>query len=337
MTGYMKACAFLAAAALGAPVLAGDQADIAKEQPGENAAVSYRRAFALLPRLSKPEQRIVGNFKTASLNEAAAGIIQKSLPALNMLLRGAEAKGCDWSAEKQQGLQALMAHLSPAREITRLACLRARYHLKQGKPQAAIDDLMAALTLGRHVGTDTPMICYLVWIAIESAVIDTTAAHLTALDRTMLKALMERLERVPAGGSLVTMFKAEREYTAKTTPPGHPLYKDAVKLYEELGEIADLPPGEFEKKVKTMRNPLLQSHGPSAVRTSYLGAEARSKTAMLKAAIVVLLEGNEAIKSVKDPYGDGPFAYTKLTTGFRLQGKLMVKSKPVTLTVGPGK
>jgi len=336
MTGYMKACVFLAAAAFGAPVLAGDQADIAKEQPGENAAVSYRQAFALMPRLSEAEQRIVRDFRTVPLNEAGAAIIQKSLPALNMLLRGAAAKGCDWSAEKQQGSQALMAHSSPARQLARLACLRAGYDLKEGKPQAAIDDLMAALTLGRHVGTDTPMICYLVRVAIESLVIDTTAAHLTTLDRTFLKALMERLERVPAGGSLATMFKAEKEFAGENVPAGHPLLKDAVELYEELGGIADLPPGEFEKKVKTMRNPLLQVLGPAAVRTSYLGAEARSKTAMLKAAIAVLLLGDEAIKYVKDPCGDGPFAYTKLKTGFRLQGKLMDRSKPVTLTVGPG-
>ena len=333
MTGYMKACVFLAAAAFGAPVLAGDQADIAKEQPGENAAVSYRQAFALMPRLSEAEQRIVRDFRTVPLNEAGAAIIQKSLPALNMLLRGAAAKGCDWSGETIR--LGSPTGTSPVRQLARLACLRARYRLKEGKPQAAIDDLMAALTLGRHVGhvgTDIPMIRHLVGIGIERDVIDTAAVHLTTLDRTALEALAERLERMPAGGSLVTMFKAEKELVG----PGDPFRQEAVELYEKLVGIAELPPSDFEKKVKAQTIPPGAGSITVMVRLSYLTAEARSSMAMLRAAIAVLLLGDEAIKYVKDPYGDGPFTYTKLKTGFRLQGKLMDRSKPVTLTVGPG-
>jgi hypothetical protein len=59
------------------------------------------------------------------------------------------------------------------------------------------------------------------------------------------------------------------------------------------------------------------------------------RMAMLMAGIAVVERGPEKIADFKDPFGDGPFGYKKLKTGFELSSKLMHEGKPVTLMVGP--
>ena len=49
---------------------------------------------------------------------------------------------------------------------------------------------------------------------------------------------------------------------------------------------------------------------------------------------VVVEGGPEKLASIKDPFGDGPFGYKKLDTGFELSSKLQQDGKPVTLVIG---
>jgi hypothetical protein len=178
------------------------------------------------------------------------------------------------------------------------------------------------------------MICYLVQVAIDSLAVDTTAENLTDFGPAGLKALAERLDSVPTGGSLKTVLQGEKEFVAAQTPPS-PLAEPTTRMYDELMPHADLPPDEFAKKTKAMQGPLAEQLLPSITRTGYLQAQARAKTAMLKAAIKVQLKGPDALKSIKDPYGDGPFRYRATKKGFELRSKLRVDGRPVTLTVGP--
>ena len=56
--------------------------------------------------------------------------------------------------------------------------------------------------------------------------------------------------------------------------------------------------------------------------------------AMLLASVAVVESGPEALKDIKDPFGDGPFEHRALDKGFELQSKLTYEGKPVTLTIG---
>jgi hypothetical protein len=40
-----------------------------------------------------------------------------------------------------------------------------------------------------------------------------------------------------------------------------------------------------------------------------------------------------ALKNIDDPFGDGPFKYQKLDSGFELKSQLKFEGKPVTLRV----
>jgi hypothetical protein len=69
----------------------------------------------------------------------------------------------------------------------------------EGKNAEAIDDVVAALTLGRHVSLDGSLIGVLVGYAIEAKVNETLAAFLPKLDARELADLKRRLDALPAG------------------------------------------------------------------------------------------------------------------------------------------
>jgi hypothetical protein len=60
-----------------------------------------------------------------------------------------------------------------------------------------------------------------------------------------------------------------------------------------------------------------------------------ARFAMLHAAIRIVLAGPEQLKTIKDPFGDGPFKYRSFDGGFELESGLKFKDgPPVTVTVG---
>jgi hypothetical protein len=59
-----------------------------------------------------------------------------------------------------------------------------------------------------------------------------------------------------------------------------------------------------------------------------------ARMAMLLAAVAVAESGPEKLKAIKDPFGDGPFEYHALDSGFELQSTLEFEGKPVALTFG---
>ena len=76
--------------------------------------------------------------------------------------------------------------------LTSLACLRARLRFEAGQNAEAIDDLLAAMTLGRHVSLTTKVSSrVLVGYAIEHRMIETLALYLPKLDAKTIKDLKE--------------------------------------------------------------------------------------------------------------------------------------------------
>ncbi|HDY65261.1 MAG TPA: hypothetical protein ENH84_03380 [Phycisphaerae bacterium] len=315
-------------------LLSADQQLSRKATSGKNAALTYWQAFALLPEMSAKEEKILSDCRSAPLDKASKKLVDKGKPSLRMLIRGAKYEYCNWQVHKENGVEAIMPHLSKARTLIKFAILRARWNFHQNKPTEAIDDLMASLALARYGCANGPLISYLVQVAIEALVVQTTAEHLTRLDKGTLQNLAKRLNALPQGASLATAFANEKEFL--DAQKDDPLYKSALKLYEELAGMAELPPQEFEEKLKTIKNPALM---PGIGKISYQQAAARTKMAMLKAAIAILLEGKEKLRSIRDPYGDGSFEYMELKEGFRLRSSMKVTKgqERVSLTIGGGK
>ena len=95
---------------------------------GDNAALRYWLAFAVMPQWTPEQDAIVANWEVAALDGTAKAVLDQGAEALDLLQRAGELKQCDWGLVAD-GPQTLMPHLAKARQLARLAALRIRYRI----------------------------------------------------------------------------------------------------------------------------------------------------------------------------------------------------------------
>src|SRR5262249_41204142 len=98
-----------------------------------------------------------------------------------------------------------------AREMTRLAALRARYEFEQGNYRGGGGDVVAASTLARRVGAGFSLICLMLQYAMGRALVGVTGHYLPRMDGATLKHLASGLAALPPGGSLQRSVPAEKQ------------------------------------------------------------------------------------------------------------------------------
>ena len=131
--------------------------------------------------------------------------------------------------------------------------------------------------------------------------------------------------------------------SAKSFDQAVKLLEDLLPFYDELAKVAALPPKEFDeqypkfaRKAKAA-NPLAGYVLPAMDKFAASERRARARMELFKAALAVVQGGPDKLKDIKDPFGDGPFEYRPVGTGFELKSKLMFKGQPVKLMVGERK
>src|ERR1700683_3607087 len=94
----------------------------------------------------------------------------------------------DWGGDGDEfGEEALLPQLSAARLLSSIACLRARMRFEESHSQQAMDDLMDAMTLSRHISLDGSLISILVGYAIDGHVSELLASDLPKLNAEMVR------------------------------------------------------------------------------------------------------------------------------------------------------
>ena len=186
-----------------------DEAVLAK-----NAALTYWRAFALLPKLDDDQQEAVRRSldRLGPVDEKLIPIIKSTEPSLKELHRAAKMPSCVWGTAFDEGVHAMMPHFSKARVLSRLACLRAQLRFEQGQAAGAIEDATAVMALGRHAATDKVLIAVLVDYAIERQAIRLVAAYLPRLEPGALNRLSRNLDALPAGVTVHDAMLAEKKF-----------------------------------------------------------------------------------------------------------------------------
>jgi hypothetical protein len=179
-----------------------------------NAALKYWQAFATLPRFTDDEQK---NKLAESLNKPldaqARQMVTRAAYSLRMLHYGAAQTRCEWGiAYEDEGLSVLCPHREAARVLCNLACLSARLHFEEDRDAEAVDNLIDAMTLGRHISRDGPFFMLLTGYAIEHRAIETLALYLPKLDAKKIENLKARLDALPAGGKSATAMKYEEVF-----------------------------------------------------------------------------------------------------------------------------
>jgi hypothetical protein len=121
------------------------------------------------------------------------------------------------------------------------------------------------------------------------------------------------------------------------------IMEEFESVYDELAQLTTLPPQEFDAKYPAFveraeaASPVAKLLSPAMQKVVAAQRHSQVRTEMLLAAIAVIERGPEKLASIKDPFGDGPFEYRKLDSGFELSSKLQVEGKPVTLVIGQKK
>lgn len=171
----------------------------------DNAALKYWQAFATLPSLEKAEEeRLRADSSTMPLDAEARDLVAKADYSLKMLHRAAALPRCDWGLSFEDGIEALLPHAQAARALSSLAYLRARMRFEADRTGDAIDDVVDALTLGRHTSRDGSLITVLVGYNIEQRGGQVLARYLPKLSPDAIKDLKSRLAALPRFGSPAT-------------------------------------------------------------------------------------------------------------------------------------
>jgi hypothetical protein len=339
---------------------------------GRNAALTYWRAFAAFPELTKEESSIVAayppGFEPKSTPEQRADLAKRLTRALELMHEASQIPQCNWGIDyEKEGPNADLTYLAKSRDLGRAAAFRARYFWQEGKRKEAAEDLRAAVILARQVGNDghDTQIAVLVQIVTESIVDNNLAVLMTDRESADVLAnglgdlvngsaaplmrnaiLTEKKVCLPWMVSLVTQEMSDPGAAAKRpdfTPEAIRQWMDELgRQYDEVAAIFDLPFQEFlatrpalEEKIKASKNPFAESPLSSLKGARDEEEKYRVQWAMVRAAIEIRREGEAALQKVLNPADGKPFVYTALEGGaFELKSALPIRDKQVAMTFG---
>jgi hypothetical protein len=196
------------------PSPAAAQAPAAQPGAGDNAALKYWTAFALLPALDKEQQKLLDGWNTAPLDAAALRLLERSRNSLVYLHRGAKLPRCDWAPAYEDGILLVLPHLPKARALARLAALHARHEFEQGHWKAGAEDVAALLQLARHLKMDRMIIPHLVGYSVEALAIEAAAPYLPELKSALPAAASAVLATPPTGPTLTQQVLLEKQIGA---------------------------------------------------------------------------------------------------------------------------
>ncbi len=182
----------------------------AQNDLGANAALKYWQGFATLPTFSDADaQKLHTEYLTMPLDGKAREMVAKADYSLKMMYHGAALADCSWGLSMDEGVEALLPYAPAARVLTSIAFVRARMRMEEGRRDEAIDDILSAMALGRHLSVDGSLIAVLVGYGIEQRADETLGLYLIQFDAASIQKLKMRLERLPVGGTPADGLKLE--------------------------------------------------------------------------------------------------------------------------------
>jgi hypothetical protein len=201
---------FLFTAFAGATLAA--SAVAAPPESNANAALKYWQAYATLPKLADAEaERLNINVPERELDSRDRQLVSEGDYALAMLHHGSALPDCDWGIGFEDGMFVRNPHVMASSSLAALARLRARIRFEEGQEARAVDDLIAAMTLGRHLSSAGVSHELIAGYNIEHRAIDTLARVLPRLKPSDLRVLKDRLNALPASGRPALAVRGEEQ------------------------------------------------------------------------------------------------------------------------------
>lgn len=346
------------------PVMAAD--------PVPNAALKYWQAFSTMPPISdKLNDKIGVACSDAGLahkvEKPLAELTEKAKYSLRMLHHGTSIESCDWGTDmRADGAETLLPHLAKAIQLARVALVRARLSFEQQEDGKALDDIIAAMTIARHVSRDGTLMGVMVAYAIDNNATQVLAAYLPDIDVELVQRTMDRrrsapsmlpipdaiaaeelfldwaIDKLEADGegqlldfcSTMTTSKQQTEEMMLAAGDRQQCLKSLIALrplYAEMRTLLTLPPEQFEAKNAELTkrieaNPIARFVAPNVAAIYKAASVFSCRDALLSAAVAIHANGPDAVASHPDPFGQGPLEYVAQPLG-RLEGLYLLKSR----------
>jgi len=192
-----------------------DEPKVGRATVAPNAAGIYWQAFSAMPNLQDEQKKTLDAATastTAPLTDDLKPIVAQFRVALHEMHRARSVAPCDWQLDTEAGPELQLPHLQKARELSRVALLRARQRLAAGEIDAAVTDVLAVLKMARDCGSSPILISFLVDAAIEKSAIEVLAAHLPLLKKEQLDQLAVSLRELPPTSDVASSIQAEDRF-----------------------------------------------------------------------------------------------------------------------------
>ena len=177
-----------------------------------NPALLYHQGFSLRPDLEQADHDFLftNEWRERILDKRFSTLILKYDNSFKLFRRARYAQvPCDWGQDVTDGPEALLPGLAKAKNAAQTARLRTMWHLQNGRPDDAREDLLAAFVLGRQVSRDKVLISALVQFAIENIVASIVAENAYQLPAETLRQLADGLATAPPRGVVADCVAVE--------------------------------------------------------------------------------------------------------------------------------
>lgn len=331
----------------------------------DNAAVLYRKAFALVDQLTEREKQILrspSKVDPQPTAEEVETLLEKIDPMIVLLREAAALPACDWN----------LGHLSASTDFSHLgkadllasAALWDSVQRLADEPREAVKNIQAAYHLGNSL--QQGVISAMVNITIHQRAAALLAKHASTLPATEREVLLAENSTSYMWVAVRAAYESEAQFVVNSLrglqdkyQNGYPLTKDDQEFIEALGSTPDAISKvmtSYQQLAAVLPDLLLWSDADfaqweanfqknasipavSAMTDVYTSTRLTSRRAlvmdtMTNAGLAVLNGGIEELRHFPDPLTQEPFAHRLVDDhgSFELQSKILHKEKPITVT-----
>jgi hypothetical protein len=181
----------------------GSAAAVGYPDESQNAALQYWVAFGLCPHITAAlssattdsEKLGFGVLVTQELAKYFRGNGERALMHLH---RGAKLRTCDWASDlRLDGPNVAAPYGLNAHTLARVALLRARWRFEHGDWDGGIDDVIATMVMGRHIGRSKIWRTIHFGCQIETMAIRTLAFYSPRMPEQVRERLARELDSLP--------------------------------------------------------------------------------------------------------------------------------------------
>ncbi|HWB20705.1 MAG TPA: hypothetical protein VG711_10420, partial [Phycisphaerales bacterium] len=157
----------------------------AQHEDPKNAAPYYTSAIENLPAFTDEQWALIIDIDPNKDFDPIRPILSRAFRSIDSAMRGSRLPYCDFDLDYSQGLELLLPHLGPLRNVARLMHAQALLQLHDNNPSAASATIAAMYRMANHLSADRTLISSLVAAAIFSLADSTSQA---AFDRMLFSA-----------------------------------------------------------------------------------------------------------------------------------------------------